>query len=72
MTKRRNYSADLKTRVALAALSNEKTIAELSIEFGINQNLISKWKAQLKESASCFCHAYSRLSVWSLHLNRGE
>lgn len=52
MTKRRNYSPDFKARVALAALSNEKTIAELSIEFGINQNLISKWKAQLKESAS--------------------
>ncbi len=36
----------------MAALANEKTVAELSMEFGIHQNLINKWKAQLKESAS--------------------
>ena len=52
MAKRRNYSPDFKARVALAALGNEKTVAELSVEFGIHQNLVNKWKAQLKESAA--------------------
>ncbi len=53
MAKRRNYSPEFKAKVALAALSNEKTIQELSLEYGIHQNLINKWKSQLKESASC-------------------
>lgn len=52
MAKRKNYSPDFKAKVALAALSNEKTVAELSMEHGIHQNLINKWKAQLKESAA--------------------
>lgn len=52
MAKRRNYSPDFKAKVALAALSSEKTVAELSVEHGIHQNLINKWKAQLKDSAA--------------------
>ena len=52
MAKRRNYAPEFKAKVALAALSNEKTVQELSMEYGIHQNLINKWKAQLKESAA--------------------
>lgn len=52
MAKRKNYSPEFKARVALAALGNEKTVAEISVEFGIHQTLVNKWKAQLKESAS--------------------
>ena len=52
MAKRKNYSPDFKAKVVLAALSNEKTVAELSMEYGIHQNLINKWKAQLNEAAS--------------------
>ena len=37
---------------SLAALSGEKTIAELSSEFGVHQTLIYKWVKQLKESAA--------------------
>lgn len=56
MAKRKNYSPDFKAKVALAALSNEKTVAELSMDHGIHQKLINKWKAQLKESADdVFC-----------------
>ena len=36
----------------MAALANEKTVAQLSVEYGIHQTLINKWKAQLKEGAS--------------------
>ena len=52
MAKRKNYSAEFKARVVLAALSNEKTVAELSMEHGIHQNMINKWKAQLKDAAA--------------------
>ena len=52
MSKRRNHSAAFKARVALAALSGEKTITELCSEFGVYQTLIHKWVKQLKESAT--------------------
>ena len=51
MSKRKNYSASFKAKVALSALAGEKTMAELSSEYGIHQNLVSKWKKQLQDSA---------------------
>ena len=51
MSKRKNHAPAFKAKVALAALSGEKTIAELSSEFGVHQTLIHKWMKQLKESA---------------------
>ena len=52
MTKRRNHAPAFKAKVALAALSGEKTIAELSSEFGVHQTQIHKWVRQVKESAA--------------------
>ena len=48
--KRRNHSAQFKAKVALAAAKGDKTIAELSGEFGVHPNQITKWKKQLLES----------------------
>jgi len=52
MSKRRNHSPAFKARVALSALSGEKTITELCGEFGVHQTLVHKWMKQLKESAA--------------------
>jgi transposase len=52
MSKRRNHSATFKAQVALAALSGEKTLAQLTAEFGVHQTLICKWQKQLKDSAT--------------------
>ncbi len=52
MSKRKNHTPAFKAKVALAALSGEKTLAGLSSEFGVHQAMISKWAKQLKESAS--------------------
>lgn len=52
MSKRKNHSPSFKAKVALAALSGEKTIVELSSEFAVHQTLIHKWVKQLKESAT--------------------
>ncbi len=54
MTKqtRRKFSADFKARVALEAIKNQKTLAELSQQFEINAVTISKWKAEFLENMS--------------------
>ena len=44
--KRKQHSAEFKTRVAMAALSGEKTLAELSAEFGVHPTMISNWKQE--------------------------
>ena len=51
-TKRRNHSPQFKAKVALAALRNEETIAELSSRFEIHSTMINKWKKDLLDGAA--------------------
>lgn len=48
---RRNHSAKFKSKVALAALKGDKTIAELSEQFDVHANQITEWKNQLLKQA---------------------
>jgi transposase-like protein len=54
MTKqsRRKFSASFKAKVAMEAIKNEKTLAELSKQFEVNAVVISRWKAELLENIS--------------------
>lgn len=52
MAIRKNHSPAFKAKVALAAISGEKTLAELSSEYGVHQKMIGKWKKQLMDSAA--------------------
>ena len=52
MAKRRNHAPAFKAKVALAALSGNKTIAELSSEYGVHQTQINRWVQQLKDGAT--------------------
>ena len=50
---RRNHSPEFKAKVALAAIKGDETLNQLSERyFGINANLIVKWRKQLLESSS--------------------
>jgi transposase-like protein len=48
---RRNHSAKFKSKVALAALKGDKTIAELTEQFDVHANQITEWKNQLLKQA---------------------
>ena len=44
--KRKSYTVDFKTRVALSAIRGLRTISEIASEFEIHPNLVSLWKKQ--------------------------
>ncbi len=55
MTKRTRYSADFKARVALDAIREELTLAELSKKHGVHPTMISGWKrSAIRNMAAAF------------------
>jgi transposase-like protein len=48
---RRTHTPAFKAQVALAALREDKTLADLAKQFGLHPNQITEWKRQLLEHA---------------------
>ena len=48
---RKHYTAKFKAQVALSAVREEKTLSELSSEYGIHANQIVRWKKELLNRA---------------------
>ncbi len=46
---RKKYDAALKAKIALEAVKGDKTIREISSEYGVHSSQIMKWKKQLLE-----------------------
>ena len=56
-TIRKNHHGAFKAKVALEAVKGEKTLAQLSSEFGVHANQIGQWRTQLlNELPSLFAH----------------
>jgi len=49
--KRRNHSSAFKAKVALAAIKNDRTLAELAEQFDVHPNQIQDWRKRLLEDA---------------------
>ncbi len=50
---RKSHDGAFKARVALEALKGEKTMAQLSSEFGVHANQIRQWRQKLLEELPC-------------------
>lgn len=49
---RTRHSAEFKAKVALAALSESKTLAEIASEYKVHAAQITRWKQELVQRAS--------------------
>ena len=49
--KRRKFTAAFKSKVAIEALKERSTLAELAVKFDLHQNQISTWKQEFLNSA---------------------
>ena len=79
MAKRRSFSAEFKSKVALEALRGEQTLTELSSRYKVHQNLITKWKKQAREGLvdvfsgkSVRRDAFHESEIRDLHAKIGE
>jgi transposase-like protein len=50
--KRRKFGAAFKAKVAIEALKERESLAELSKRFEVHPNMISKWKQEFLENSS--------------------
>jgi len=47
---RRNHSAAFKAKVALEALREQDSVAEIARRYGLHGNVVANWKRQLAEN----------------------
>jgi transposase-like protein len=48
-TQRHHYRPEFKAKVALGALKEQQTLAELGACYGVHPTLVAQWKRQLRE-----------------------
>jgi transposase-like protein len=51
-TQRKQYSPEFKARVALEALKEQETLAEVGSRFGVHPVVVGQWKKQVRDGVS--------------------
>ena len=46
MSRRKRYDSRFKAQVALEAIKNQQTVAQIASEYGVHPNQVSPWKKQ--------------------------
>jgi len=74
---RRNHLPAFKSKVALAAIKGEQTLAQMAKHFDVHPNQIAQWKDQLLSGAASVFGGEIRpseppIDVKSLHAKIGE
>jgi transposase len=75
---RRNHTAAFKSKVAMAALKGDKTLAELAQQFDVHPNQITEWETRLQEGAAGVFgeakddSAIAKVDITALHAKIGE
>ena len=49
MSRRKQYDGRFKAQVAIEALKNQQTVAQIASEYGVHPNQVSQWKKQVLE-----------------------
>ena len=49
---RKQYSADLKAKIAVEAVKGQRTIQEIGSHYGIHPSQVTQWKKQLLDGAA--------------------
>jgi len=76
---KKKFEPAFKAKIALTAVRGEKTVAEISAEYGVHATQISQWKQELlQRSAEIFSkpdttmHEQQQVLVDKLHRTIGE
>ncbi len=74
---RRNHTPVFKSKVALAAIKGDKTVAELAQQFDVHPNQITQWKTQLLERVNEVFEGHRQaasppIDLKALHAKIGE
>ena len=64
---RKKHSPEFKAKVALAAVREEGTVAELSSRFGVHASQIHAWKKTLLDGTAAFVCGQTRAHQWARH-----
>jgi transposase-like protein len=70
--KQRLYEPDFKAKIALEALKEEKTIAQISSEHDMHANNVINWKRDLVENAGLVFNRSNQEKVYKQELQKKE